>query len=61
MNSDEVKQSYQNQLLKAGVDTKKAKKAAENLSFEELLLICEIWQDWSIYSPEIQQIIHPKE
>lgn len=58
MNIYELKKSYKDQLLKAGVDSEKAGEAAENLSFEELLLIREIWQDWSILFSEIEQIIN---
>jgi exopolysaccharide biosynthesis polyprenyl glycosylphosphotransferase len=47
MNSIELKQSYQEQLIKVGVDPLKAKRAAKTLSVEELQLIGDIWPDWA--------------
>jgi hypothetical protein len=44
---DTLKQSYKEQLIKAGVEPQKAVKAAEKITREELNLIGEIWTDWA--------------
>ncbi len=46
MQYDKIQQSYQEQLIKAGVCPQKAEQAAKSLSIEELALIGEIWLDW---------------
>jgi hypothetical protein len=46
MQYESIQQSYQAQLVKAGVSPQKAEQAAKSLSLEELQLIGEIWQDW---------------
>ncbi len=49
MQCDQLKQSYQEQLIKAGVSPQRAAKAASVLTFEELQLIGEIWLDWGSF------------
>ncbi|MGK7944835.1 MAG: hypothetical protein AB4058_10245 [Microcystaceae cyanobacterium] len=46
---DQLKQSYQEQLIKAGVSPQRAAKAASVLTLEELELIAEIWLDWGCF------------
>ncbi|MDJ0845703.1 hypothetical protein [Crocosphaera sp.] len=46
MTCDQLQQSYQQQLVKAGVSQQKAEQAAKTLSVQELQIIGEIWQDW---------------
>ena len=46
MTCEQLQQSYQKQLMKAGVSQQKAKQAASSLSFRELQIISEIWQEW---------------
>ena len=47
MTFDNLKQSYQQQLVRAGVHPKKAEKAAKTLTIEEFQLIGEIWSEWA--------------
>ncbi|MGK7931581.1 MAG: hypothetical protein AB4041_09125 [Microcystaceae cyanobacterium] len=49
MQCDQLKQSYQEQLIKAGVPPQRAAKAASALTLEELQLIGEIWLDWGSF------------
>jgi hypothetical protein len=44
---DTLKQSYKEQLIKAGVEPHKALQAAEKVTREELNLIGEIWTEWA--------------
>ena len=46
MNFNKLQQSYQEQLIKAGVSQHRAEQAAKTLSITELKLISEIWEDW---------------
>ncbi len=46
MTCEQLQQSYQQQLVKAGVSQHKAEQAARTLSRQELQIISEIWQDW---------------
>lgn len=46
MTCEKLQQSYQQQLVKAGVSQQKAEQAAKTLSVQELQIIGEIWQDW---------------
>lgn len=48
MEVEELKQSYKNQLMRAGVDFHKAEQAVNNIKDEELQLIREIWSDWTV-------------
>ncbi len=57
MNLPDLKQAYQEQLLRYGVDVEKAKQAAERLSLEELMMISEIWRDWSIHHSHLKSLI----
>ena len=50
MELDQLQESYYAQLLKAGVNSDKARLAASSLSKEQLNLIREIWSDWSSFS-----------
>ncbi len=47
IDTEKLKQSYKNQLIKAGVDLHKAERVAINLTREELQLIHEIWPEWA--------------
>lgn len=48
MEVEDLKQSYKNQLIKAGVDLYRAEQAINNIKDEELQLIREFWSDWSV-------------
>lgn len=48
MKTEKLEQSYQEQLVKAGVDLHRASQAAKSLSRDELQLIGEIWPDWAV-------------
>lgn len=48
MEVEELKQSYKNQLIKAGVDFQRAEQAINNIKDEELQLIREFWSDWTV-------------
>ena len=48
MEIEKLKQSYKNQLVRAGVDSHKAEQTVKNLTREELQLIGEIWSDWAV-------------
>ena len=47
MQAEILKQSYKQQLLKAGVDFHRAEQAADILTWEQLQLISEIWPEWA--------------
>lgn len=47
MKAEMLKQSYQHQLVKAGVDFYKAEQAARTLTWKELQLISDIWPEWA--------------
>lgn len=47
MELSQLQRSYYQQLLKAGVASERAFQAARSLSQEQLLIISEIWSDWS--------------
>lgn len=47
MNFLSLKQSYQEQLIRAGVPPQKAEQAAKALTVEELQFISEIWPEWN--------------
>lgn len=48
MEVEELKQSYKNQLMRAGVDFHKAEQAVSNMKDEDLQLIREVWSDWTV-------------
>jgi len=52
METEKLKQSYKNQLVRAGVDSHKAEQAVKNLTREELQLIREIWSEWAVVLTE---------
>lgn len=53
MKTKRLKQSYREQLVKAGVNPQKAAQAAKIMTMRELQLIGEIWPEWAaIYSQE---------
>lgn len=56
MKTERLKQSYRNQLIKAGIAPHRAEQAADTLTPEELRLIGEIWPEWTAaFSPvEVQ-------
>ena len=47
MQAEVLKQSYKQQLVKAGVDFHRAEQAANILTWEDLQLISEIWPEWA--------------
>lgn len=47
MKIEKLKQSYQEQLVKAGVEAYRAEQAAKVLTIEQLQLIGEIWPKWA--------------
>ena len=49
-----LKQSYKNQLVRAGVDHHKAEQAVEDMTSEDLQLIQEVWSDWILVSPQTE-------
>ena len=58
METEKLKQSYKNQLVRAGVDSHKAEQAVKNLTREELQLIREIWSEWAVVLTE-NHLWHP--
>lgn len=48
MEIEKLKQSYKNQLVKAGVDLRRAEQVVRNVTLEELQLILEIWPEWAL-------------
>lgn len=46
MKTDHLKQSYRDLLLSSGMCCKKAQKASESVTYDELKIISEIWPDW---------------
>jgi LDH2 family malate/lactate/ureidoglycolate dehydrogenase len=46
MTCEQLQQSYQQHLVKAGVSEQKAEQAARTLNLQQLQIISEIWQDW---------------
>lgn len=54
VNFDKLKQSYQEQLVRAGVHPHKAEQAAETLTLEEFQLISEIWTEWATVVSQIE-------
>lgn len=57
MNFDRLKQSYVEQLVKAGVEPQKAEQAAKTLNIEELKLIGLIWPEWAaVFYQEVQKL-----
>ncbi|MBE9181120.1 hypothetical protein IQ268_21395 [Oculatella sp. LEGE 06141] len=47
MTIEMLKQSYEEQLVKAGVEPQRAMEVAASITTEELALIGEIWADWA--------------
>jgi hypothetical protein len=54
-----IKQSYQDQLIKAGVSPQRAEEAASVLNHEELQLISEIWSDWAAVFSQLTNCPQP--
>ncbi|MDJ0715820.1 MAG: hypothetical protein QNJ54_16580 [Prochloraceae cyanobacterium] len=54
---NQLKQSYQDQLLKAGLEETRASQAAQNLSQEELKLISNISPQWADIFYQIEREI----
>ena len=52
METEKLKHSYKNELLRAGVDFHKAEQVVNNLTREELQLIREIWPEWDLILTE---------
>lgn len=46
MKTDNLKASYKDLLLSTGISSKKAEKASEAVTYDELKIISEIWPDW---------------
>lgn len=57
MEIEKLKQSYKKQLLQAGVDAHIAEQAIQNMTREELQLIREIWSEWTLVLPQIENEI----
>lgn len=55
MNLFKLKQSYQEELIKVGVNSLKAKQAAKVLSVEEFQFISDIWPEWEKIVFKIEQ------
>lgn len=61
MNFESLQELFQNQLVKVGVETNKAERAAKTLSVDELRLIGDIWPEWAdIFSKNQDTIPKPK-
>ncbi len=45
--SDELKKLYQQQLVRVGISSSRAQQAAQNLTLEQLIIVGQIWSDWS--------------
>jgi len=52
METEKLKHSYKNELLRAGVDFHKAEQVVKNLTREELQLIRDIWPEWDFILTE---------
>jgi hypothetical protein len=46
MNMDYLKQSYRDLLVSSGICSKKATQACEDVTYDDLKIISEIWPDW---------------
>jgi hypothetical protein len=46
MKMDYLKESYKDLLLSTGISSKKAEKASEAVTYDDLRIISEIWPDW---------------
>ena len=58
METNTLKQFYQEQLVRAGVERPKAEQAAQSLTKDELLLISEVcWSEWVETFYEIEREI----
>jgi hypothetical protein len=55
MESNKLEHSYQEQLVRVGVEPTKAQQAAKNLSTHEFQLIGEIWPEWATIFKEVTQ------
>lgn len=49
METEKLKQSYKNQLVKAGVDSHTAEQAVKNMSGTDLQLIREVWSEGTVF------------
>lgn len=49
METEKLKQSYKNQLVKAGVDSHTAEQAVKNMSGADLQLIREVWSEGTVF------------
>jgi len=47
MKTGKLGQSYRDELIKAGVESHRAEQAAKSLTWEQLMLISEIWLEWT--------------
>lgn len=47
MKTGELERSYRDELIKVGIESHRAEQAAKNLSWEQLLLISDIWLEWT--------------
>jgi len=57
METQKLKQSYKNLLLKAGVDFRKAEQVVKNMTREELQLIHDTWPEWVVVLPRSENDI----
>lgn len=50
-----LEQLYKDQLVRVGVDLRRAEQAAKALTREELLLVGDIWPEWAIAFSQMEQ------
>jgi hypothetical protein len=55
-----LKQAYQEELVKVGIDPLKAEQTAKILSVEELKLIGDIWLTWANILTQIERENHSR-
>jgi hypothetical protein len=55
-----LKQAYQEELVKVGIDPLKAEQTAKILSVEELKLIGDIWLTWANILTQIERESHSR-
>lgn len=51
METQKLKQSYKNLLVRAGVDSQRAEYVVKNMTKEELQLIYDTWPEWAVVLP----------
>lgn len=56
MDIEQLKHSYQQKLVQAGIESHRIEAAVKNITIEELRLISEIWSQWALFSTENEAI-----